>query len=181
MEYSKSESAKHYQTSLESLDYTYYIVTKPGDENSVYIGMTIQYRGRCRTHLANIKKFKAGVLDAQLRLYAWLDETCEFNILSVKSFATRHEASIIEYAYINEYIERGFNVLNTQTGKVSINPKEWKRQYNANPLLKEGRNTYQKTSPVAKAYRSDYYKLYYKAKARGLTVKEYKQLINKCL
>lgn len=166
MEYSKSWSPK---------DYTYYIVTKPSDENSVYIGMTIQYNGRCRTHLSNVKKFKAGLLDSQLRLYAWLDETCEFNILDVKSFATRQDASRIEYAYINEYIERGFNVLNTQTGKASSNPKEYNRQYNANPLLKEGRNTYQKTSPIAKAYRSDYYKFYYLAKQRNMTVKEYKQ------
>ena len=150
-----------------------YKLIKPSEPMTVYIGktkQTLEKRFYCHKYDSKYKDRK---------VYEWFDNTVKIELIENYIGDT---PSIREMEIVQEYISKGHIVMNMYIGKHLLNPVCYIKDYYENnrdnylqylkdyyqknkELIKQKqkkfngcRNEYQKTSEVAKKYRSEYYK-----------------------
>ncbi len=155
--------------------YIVYALTKQGT-NLLYIGITSHsLEWRYSQHLREV-------------IIQNFDDSWDMNFIKLTDDIDDEKYAIYHYLNDSRYI-----VINKVVYGKLTDPEFYNRikEYNSRPEIiertriyhqqehiKKYKNNYQKTSPHAKEYRTDYYKYYNKAKLEGITVKQYKLKYN---
>lgn len=137
------------------METTIYKLIKPNDPMTVYIGKTtVSLKKRLQRH-KSASKIKE---KSHLKISKWFDDSCEIELIEI----CNENENVRELQIVQEYIDKGYSVMNTYDGRKLLDPTNYNIKNNT-----KNRN---KRHPD---YHSWCNKICRKASKESLTMKEY--------